>query len=527
MSAAGWSRPVVALIAIALAVSACGSSSSTSTPATSPSSATSTASTPTGPTSSSTGTATNAPIPKDLASFYHQKLDWTSCSDKAAGAQCAQLKVPLDYLHPAARSITLPVIKVPAKGSDPVGNLVVNPGGPGGSGVDMAAQASAYFTDPVLQAFNIVGFDPRGVGTINCVTDSQLDAFISANPEPMGAAEQDSSIAAQRRFDRGCFKLSPPGLAAHVSTVEAAKDMDVLRAALGDTTMDYYGASYGTKLGATYASLYPGRVGRFVLDGAVDPTLGSIASAISQAKGFELALHSYIQDCIDSGSCFLGDTVAQGEDRIQQLLTQIAQTPLSTSSGRQLTLGLAIYGIITPLYERSYWSVLSLALKQAIGGDGSLLLTLADAYSGRNTNGSYSNNLVEANLAISCLDFPLKKSREQILADQGRFTAASKIFGPFLVWSQASCDGYKAKGEFKPPVIKAAGAAPIVVIGTTRDPATPYSGAVDLAKALQSGVLVTRNGDGHTGYDKGNVCTDSAVEDYLIHGTVPKNGLVC
>jgi pimeloyl-ACP methyl ester carboxylesterase len=471
--------------------------------------------------------ATTPPDPA-LASFYEQDLAWKSCGD---GLECATISVPLDYAHPDGPAIDLNLLQRPADDQDhKVGSLLVNPGGPGAPGTSEAEQASFYFRQPLLTYYDIVGFDPRGTGAsdpVDCLSDADLDAYLAGDPEPDTPAEERAYVAGVRAFGRGCTSLSGE-LASHVSTIEAARDLDVLRAALGDQTMNYFGSSYGTELGATYAELFPTRVGRFVLDGAVDPTLGFREAALTQATGFETALRAYVTNCVeDSSSCYLGDSLDEGLATIQGFLDDVETDPLPTGDGRPLTLGLAVYGIITPLYQRSYWVLLSSALRSALDGDGSQLLQLADLYAHRNADGTYADNLMEALPAISCLDDPSGIAPADVPTELPAFEKASPTFGPVFAWGLVGCRDWPAHSTEKPITIDADGAAPIVVIGTTRDPATPLAEAQALASQLESGVLITRDGDGHTGYNSDNDCVDVAVESYLIEGKVPPDDLSC
>jgi pimeloyl-ACP methyl ester carboxylesterase len=468
--------------------------------------------------------ATKPPSPA-LARFYGQHLDWSGCGDN----ECARLTVPLDYRDPSGRTIQLYVLKVPATGSR-IGSLVVNPGGPGAAGSSYAAGGSTYFGDPLLEHFDLIGFDPRGTGQsspIDCLDDHDFNAYFSSDPDPSTPAQIGTFRREQQSLARGCAAHSG-ALAGHVSTVEAARDMDILRAALGDPRMSYFGASYGTKLGATYAQLFPQRVGRFVLDGAIDPTLGTRAAALQQAAAFQKALESYAANCVQSSvGCFLGKSVPAVLTTIRSLLDQINRKPVPTSDGRELTAGNAFYGIAATLYNRSYWILLSSALRGALSGDGTLLMKLADAYAERNADGSFQSNFLEAFYDISCLDDPYSIPYDKVPSQFPAFEKASSVFGRVYAWGLTSCDGFTPRSDQKPPVIHARGAQPIVVIGTTRDPATPYRQAVALAHQLDSGVLVSRDGDGHTGYHQGNACVDKAVDGYLVSGVVPKDGLSC
>jgi pimeloyl-ACP methyl ester carboxylesterase len=476
-------------------------------------------------TSSSDGSGgTDGDVPPGLEKFYDQQIDWTSCGDD----DCGRLEVPVDYAHPDGETIELAVERHDATG-DRIGSMIVNPGGPGAPGTDVPAQADFYFADPLLQAYDIVGFDPRGTGDsspVDCLTDSQLDDYVAEDPGPDTPAEVKHYLGETRTFWKGCAARTGDILG-HVSTIEAARDMDVLRAALGESKMTYFGFSYGTKLGATYADLFPDKVGKFVLDGAIDPNLDLYDSTISQAEGFEVALRSYVQNCIDQGDCFLGSTVDEGLQTISDLLDQIEADPLPTNQDRDLEIGNAVYGVITPLYNKDYWTYLDQALQQALDGDGSTLLALSDAYGSRTKNGTYSDNSLEAISVINCLDDPTTFTPKQVESHYGAFEKASPTFGHIFAWFLTACDGDTVKSSEPPIKIDAPGAAPIVVIGTTRDPATPYQEAVAMAKALDSGVLLTRDGDGHTGYNHGNSCIDDAVHAYLLHDKVPADGTKC
>jgi pimeloyl-ACP methyl ester carboxylesterase len=291
--------------------------------------------------------------------------------------------------------------------------------------------------------------------------------------------------------------------------------------------MTYFGASYGTKLGATYADLFPTKVGRLVLDGAVDLSIGTRRLALDQAAGFETALRAYVQNCVDeTDSCFLGDSVEEGLARISSFLDEVDARPLPTGTDRDLRVGNAYYGIVAPLYTREYWYVLSAALKQAFDGNGATLLQLSDLYSSRGADG-YTDNSAEAIYAISCLDDPYAITGDQVAANLAAFEKSSPTFGDTFAWGLTGCDGVQVRSSEKPRDVHAQGAPPIVVVGTTRDPATPMKWAEHLAAQLDSGVLVRRDGDGHTGYNAGNDCVDEAVEGYLIDGDVPEDGLSC
>jgi len=464
--------------------------------------------------------------PAGLGRYYRQHVSWHPCR---TGDECTRVKVPLDYQQPNGQAISLAVLKVPALDQDhKVGALVVNPGGPGGSGVDYAANASAYFGGPLRQDFDIVGFDPRGVGDstpVHCLSDHQLDVFVASDPDPDTPAEIRHSDQLLAQFGNGCRQDSG-ALASHISTEEAARDMDVLRAVLGEPKLTYFGASYGTFLGATYAGLFPHHVGRMVLDGAIDPSLSTYKLNLVQAHGFETALRAYIGSCVDRGGCFLGPTVDAGAARIQKFLSDVEAHPLPGANGRQLTVGNAVLGIWAPLYNKRYWPILDTALESAFSGNGATLLELSDAYTSRGASG-YTDNSLEALYDINCLDHDDSIPSQQVPKYFPQFEKASPTFGKIFAFGLSSCSKWPIHTGRVPAPIHAAGAPPILVIGTTRDPATPLVWAKALAHQLRSGILITRNGDGHTGYHAGNACVDNTVESYLVAGKVPRHDMRC
>ena len=463
--------------------------------------------------------------PPALARYYEQHLSWHRCGQD----QCSRLTVPLDYARPDGKAIKLAVLRDPARRrSARVGQLVVNPGGPGASSVNYASGGAAAFGDQVARYFDIVGVDPRGVGEstpLACVDTKQKDELLRADPDPDTQAEVARMDRLNRAFGEGCLARSGD-LTRHISTIEVAKDMDVLRAALGEKQLDYFGASYGTLIGATYADLFPTRVLRMVLDGAIDPALSSKQLALNQAHGFETALRSYLQHCVDRGNCVVGDSVDAGSARIAALLRELDAHPLPTSGPRELTEGLASYGIVWPLYVKSFWPLLTSALGQALRGNGDELLMLADQYASRGL-GRYTDNSIEALYAVNCLDHDDPVPSKDIPSVTAEFEKVSPTFGRIFAYGLSSCDVWPVKSGHTTGALAAAGAPPIVVVGTTRDPATPYEQSVALAHELRSGVLVSRDGDGHTGFQQGNRCVDRAIEGYLIGGRVPRDGLSC
>jgi pimeloyl-ACP methyl ester carboxylesterase len=461
-----------------------------------------------------------------LAKFYKQDLAWSGCGDN----QCAKLTVPIDYSHPEGGTIQLSVLKVPSKNpSQRIGSLVVNPGGPGGSGVFYAG--GAQFTDKVRAAYDVVGFDPRGVGTsapVKCLNDRELDSFLGGDPTPDNVTEEQTFADSAKAFADKC-KANGGGLLSHVSTIEAAKDMDVLRAALSEPKLNYLGKSYGTFLGATYADLFPKKVGRFVLDGVIDPNLTSSQVNEGQAVGFEMATRAYVTDCVSKGGCPLGASVDSGMANLRGFLKQMDANPLPVNDPyvKRLTEGWASLGVAGPMYDPERWPDLTDALREAFAGRGGPLMTLADDYAQRSGGGRYIGNLMQVIYAVNCLDRSDVKTLGHYESEARSLTAQAPTWGPFLAWSTVPCGYWPVPANNAPKKITAAGSGPIVVVGTTRDPATPYKWAQGLAAELQNGHLITYNGDGHTAYMRSNSCVDDAVDAYLVKGVLPPRGLKC
>lgn len=484
--------------------------------------------------------AASAPVPAQsppkgmagLDRFYAQQLDWRSCE----GGECATLTVPVDYAKPDGATIGLALLRVPARStSQRIGSLVVNPGGPGGSGVEYAQAADLIVGADVRRRFDVVGFDPRGVGRsapIECVGDRALDDFLGQDPTPDDAKEEAVFAEKSRDFATACGKHAGP-LLAHVSTVDAAKDMDILRARLGERQLSYLGKSYGTFLGATYAGLFPAQVGRFVLDGVVAPDLTSVEINLGQARGFELATRTWATYCIGEGNCPLGGSVDEVMANLRAFLLKVDARPIprtGDSAVTELTEGWASTGIAQAMYDERLWSELVDAMRDALAGNGSRLMDLANDYADRNSGGTYSSNLMQAIYAVNCLDKPEDPSVADHAAEAERSRTVAPTWGPFLMWSSLPCAYWPVhdrQSETPPQKITAAGAAPIVVVGTTRDPATPYEWAVRLRDQLDSAVLITYDGDGHTAYMRSNSCVDNPIDSWYIHGTLPKDGLRC
>lgn len=469
---------------------------------------------------SSTSARDVGPIPAGLTSFYTQKLDWKGCDE----GECAKLRVPIDYAKPNGPTIEVAVNRQKATGTKK-GSLVVNPGGPGGSGVDYAAAADRIVGAPVRRSYDIVGFDPRGVqrsAAITCVDDAKLDDLLGSDPSPDDAAEEQALLASDKAFADACKKNAGP-LLGHVSTEEAAKDMDVLRAALGEKKLTYLGKSYGTFLGATYADLFAKNVGRMVLDGVLPPDITMAETNAGQAKGFETALDAYLDYCAQADDCPLGtDTGEAKKKKLQDFLAGL-DTKVVRAKGDsridRLTEGWAVNGIAAGLYDEASWPGLTSALRAALGGDGSQLLAAGKQYAERNDDGTYNSNIMQVINAVTCLDRPAPSGGVATFEkESAQLSKTSPTWGKQLAWAGAICEQWPVKATGKPHAIKASGSAPIVVVGTTRDPATPYEWSVRLEKQIENGRLVSYDGDGHTAYGRGSTCVDSAIDGYLVDG---------
>ncbi|MFI8791052.1 alpha/beta hydrolase [Streptomyces sp. NPDC055105] len=471
--------------------------------------------------------------PVNLAAYYGQSLSWRECG--VSGFECTTMKAPLDYAEPDAGDIKLAVARKKATGPGKrLGSLLVNPGGPGGSAIGyLQAYAGLGYPAAVRARYDMVAVDPRGVARsepVECLSGKQMDAYTQTDVTPDDQAETNELSAAFKKFAAGCEAKSGEVLP-HVSTVEAARDMDILRAALGDDKLNYVGASYGTFLGATYAGLYPERVGRMVLDGAMDPSLSAREMNREQTAGFETAFQSFAKDCVRRSDCPLGTgSAADASKRLKSFFTELDRAPIPTGdpSGRKLGEALATTGVIAAMYDQGEWAQLRSALSSAIKDkDGEGLLALSDSYYERDGDGTYAN-LMAANAAVNCLDLPPSfKSPDDVKAALPSFEKASPVFGDGLAWAALNCTYWPVKATSGAHRIEAKGAAPIVVVGTTRDPATPYRWAQALAGQLDSGTLLTYVGDGHTAYGRGSACIDSAINTYLLDGTPPKDGKRC
>lgn len=448
-----------------------------------------------------------------LDRYRAQQLRWTSCARKLA---CASVLAPLDYADPDGPALTLALAKRSTSAENRAGTLFVNPGGPGGSGRGYAAG----FNSSGLDRFDVVGWDPRGVGgstPVQCFGSADLDRYLAVDVSPDDPAEEQALKAETYAFGASCLARSG-ALLEHISTETTARDLDLLRGLVGDERLNYYGASYGTQIGATYAQLFPDRVGHLVLDGAVNIS----GSSVSQVQGFERALDHFATWAAAEKDHPLGSSQTQVLDRIRGLLDGLDASPLRVGD-REISQQQGVQAVLDPLYGRDDWPVLLRALADAVAGNGKDLLALADAGNYRNSNGAYGQ-INYAFPAIRCLD-----SRAASVANAERSAkrqaAKAPLLGP-LAGLDLVCPLWPVAPAPKLPKLTAPGAAPIVVVGTTGDPATPYENAVGMARQLSSGVLVTLDGEGHTAYGQSS-CIRGVVDAYLVGDRVPADGLRC
>jgi pimeloyl-ACP methyl ester carboxylesterase len=505
-------RMALAAVAFAITLASCTNASGHSVPAAGVRSA--------------PAAANTSGVPEPLINYYRQTVSWSDCG---SGFQCGDMNVPLDYGKPTSTTIRIAVVRKPA--TDPahrIGSLLLNPGGPGGSGIDYA-RSSGVVSAAVTARFDLIGFDPRGVGQstgVHCLNDSQMDTFLNVPPDPSTDAERTRETEQAKFFAAQCEKNSA-ALLPYVGTVNAARDIDVLRGVLGDAKLYYLGKSYGTYLGAVYAGEFPQRVGRVVLDGAIDPSLTADQLNLAQATAFDAALRQFAQDCVTRSDCPLGTNVDTGLAKLKTWVDGLDANPIPGDSTRKLSQALAMTGVAVAMYDQSWWPDLRTALTKAFAGDGAALLTMADIYNNR-VSGHYKSNETEANFAVNCVDHPGEAtSAQQIEKGLPAYRKAAPFFGEMVAWSTLPCAYWPAAPDTTPQQITAKGAAPILVVGTTRDPATPYAWAQGLAAQLDGARLLTMNGDGHTAYLRGSTCINNAVDAYLLSATVPAAGTRC
>jgi pimeloyl-ACP methyl ester carboxylesterase len=477
-----------------------------------------------------------------LTAFYSQTLSWGPCDSYASTADertayanrkfdCARLAVPLDYTKPDGPTAKIGLLRQKASGTK-IGSLLVNPGGPGASGMSTVTSLSGSLRkSPLVQRFDLVGFDPRGVGAstpaLDCLTDADWTVQRSTqyvDPSPAGVAKEEAD---NKRYAERCTQRSGGAdVLANVGTRDVVKDLDVLRAALGDQKLTYLGYSYGTRIGSAYAEEFPQNVRALVLDGALDPTESTVDRAVKQNAGFQQAFDAYAADCAKKPNCPLGTDPAKATTAFQALTRPLIDKP-AVIGNRTLSYSDAIIGTIQALYLKALWPYLSRGVSELATGGGRTLLALADLYYDRGADGTYSNEQ-EAFISISCVDEQRITDRA-VLADEDRRTAAAAPFadsGRGVVVALDPCAFWPVPPTSEPHVPQFAGLPPTLVISTTGDPATPYQAGVDLAKQMR-GSLLTFRGTQHTVALSGVACVDDIVNRYLIDGVIPKSDTAC
>jgi len=520
----GPRRQFAVILALGLTLSGCGLFGEPE--AVAPTRPTPTAASPSqSPTEEATAGASASPTAApDLSRFYDQEVKWTNCGS----ADCATIIAPLDYSDPEGATIDLSITRVKATG-DKIGSLFVNPGGPGGSAVDYAKAADYIVTPALRKSFDIVGLDPRGVGysdPLDCMSDRQIDELTAADGTPDSAAEEQQLVEDSTIPGAGCAKDASPEFA-HVGTVDAARDLDLARALVKDETLTYLGKSYGTMLGATYAELFPDRVGRMVLDGVLPASLDLVEVTKGQADAFEVAVRDFAQDCLTHDNCPLSGSVDDAVGQLQDFLASLDARPIP-GKDRDLNEPLGSYAVLSNLYFPGYdyprlRDALAAAMKDR---DPTQMFQILDDRISRGPDGRYLDNSTEAFYAVTCLDRPYEGTVEDVRALAEEWKATAPTFGPALAWGLLPCKDWPASAETITETV-AAGSNPILVVSTRKDPATPYQWGELVADQLDNARLLTFDGVGHTAYGDGNACVDGAVDDYLLKGTLPKQDLVC
>ncbi len=462
-----------------------------------------------------------APLPEPTVASAH----WTDCGKRF---QCASIPVPRDYRDPSRGSLTVELIRLPAANrAKRIGALVMNPGGPGGSGIEFIREGAEQFPRELRLRFDLVGFDPRGVNSsspVRCIEN--LDGRAALDPSPDDAQELAALVADAKAYAAACEKRNGVNLP-YLSTDAVARDLDRIRATLGDSKLTYLGFSYGTLIGSTYAELFPTRIRAMALDGAIDPSLDLEAFRAGQAAAFEASLRAFLAGCAKRASCAFHEE-GRSARAFDTLMASIDRTSLPTPHAggrRRVGPGLTSSAVLGAMYSVGSWPTLAAALELAKAGDGSLMLLISDPFRGRKENGAYSNQQ-DAYTANTCLDFPAPTAVATYSAWAARLRKVAPHFAKQVAYNDLSCAYWAVPAERTPARVRAIGAPPIVVVGSTGDTATPYPWAVALSKQLSSGVLITRTGYGHTGYQASS-CVREALDAYLLDLKVPRNGLAC
>ncbi len=459
-------------------------------------------------------------------------ISWSTCRNEVASMarlECGTLTVPLDPEDPSGETIELAVARSGSTGSERerIGSLVLNPGGPGGSGIEFLAGAASAFPEELTDKFDLVSFDPRGVGEstpVRCIDDRTKDEQLSGDLSPDTDAELQRALQEQGEFLEGC-EANSERLLRHMSTADVAADLDVLREALGDDQLTYLGYSYGTAIGAVYATLFPDNVRALVLDGSVSPSATDEQELLAQAQGFERTYANFVAACDADPACALGPDTAAAIDATRD---RLAAEPVRVGSGsdaRELGPDLFDLAVATALYDTTLWGTLAVSIAEVDDGGASTLLSLVDRQTGRQPDGTYDNSS-DAQTMVSCADSDERPEVADATAAAERIVAAAPTFGGITAYGTLGCLGWPAAAN-PLPAITGEGAPTILVVGTLGDPATPYEWAQQMSEALESSVLLTYEGDGHTAFLRGGTCIEDAVVGYLVELTAPAPGTRC
>ncbi|MER6975589.1 alpha/beta hydrolase [Streptomyces carpinensis] len=470
-------------------------------------------------------TASTAPVPAGLLRYYQQQLHWKPCPDKP-GFQCTTLKAPLDYAHPDAGDITLAATRKRATGTGAkrIGSLLYNPGGPGYPAITGLWDIADAFPPSVRAAYDLVAVDPRGVGEstpVDCNTDTAM-ALLNAGVITTSEQPDFEGVDAVVETTADACRLHSGRLLPHVGTPEAARDLDLMRALVGDERLHYLGFSYGTYLGATYAELFPSRVGRMVLDGAVDPSIDGYHRFLDAAHGYQVAWESFAADCATRTDCPVGHSVEEADRTLDALVAALDQNPLQPTKDITIT-GQFLLTVVTEGLREPAWQALRLLLSEATHRVATGLQKVFAADQKDSVVGDWGST------AVTCLSAPFgpRFTPAQAEAALPEFVRVSPQFGALFSPFLQGCAHWPVEPTQPSQRITAPGTPPILVVGTTRDPATPYIWSQALAHQLSSGRLLTRNGDGHTGFLQGSTCVDTAVDRYLLNDQLPPVGTVC
>lgn len=438
-------------------------------------------------------------------------LDWAACP-AAVDAECAELEVPVDYEDPDGETLSLSITRIPASG-DRIGPLFVNPGGPGGEAGEFASFMASDLPSEITEHFDIIGMDPRGTGAsaIDCGMD--FAELYGVDPTIDSPEDKDALLDISAEYVEDC-ESQAGDLLAHLGTRDVARDMDAVRAAMGDEQLNYLGVSYGTSIGLVYAELFPERIRSMIIDGVVDVGSPGVEQATFQASGFERALQSFADDCDARSSCVLApDTMGAIED----LIAEVEQEPIPASP-RDLGPGELSLALAQPLYNQAYWPQFELAIDAALDGDGSGLVALADDY--------LAFGGFDVYFAVNCLDSEWPRDTDEFLADGAEAAQEAPHFGEAIVNDYIRCATWPVEPDPLSPVT-APEAPPIMVVSTTNDPATPYEAGVDAAERLENGALLTFEGEGHGAVPQGGSCVDEAVTAYILDLEPPEDGATC